>query len=96
MIGFVGVLLLCAASMVIGRLVLTREEAWRTITVRLPALGVLILATAVLLLFAIIAAVICFVGGSFYGLYLWWFPRMGDLFENSQYLLNAIVSGSWK
>jgi hypothetical protein len=96
MISFVSILLLCAASMVIGRLVLTREEAWRTITVRLPALGILILAAAVILMFAILFTAICFAAGSFYGLYLWWAPAMGGLFENSQYLLNAIISGSWE
>lgn len=90
-----GVLVLCAASAVLGRLFLTYEEAWRTITVRVPALALLIFATAIIALFAGIFGIICFVGGSFYGLYLWWLPLLGQIFGNTQHIVRSIIAGRW-
>jgi hypothetical protein len=87
------IFVLCIASAVLGRLVLTRDQAWSTVTVRLPALGLLILVIIVYGIFLFIFAVLCFLGASFYGLYTWWMPLFGKSFEDSQYLLNPIITG---
>jgi ABC-type microcin C transport system permease subunit YejB len=86
---------LCIVSAVFGRLVLTRDQAWKTIKVRLPALGLLILAIAVFGFFFVIFALVCFIGGSFYGLYTWWMPLFGKSFEDNEYLVSPIITGKW-
>lgn len=84
---------LCVVSAVLGRLVLTRDQAWRTITVRLPALALLIASIFVCGLGSLIFAAVCFAGGSFYGLATWWLPSLDPLLEGIQYPLNEIISG---
>lgn len=87
---------LCIASALVGRLVLTREEAWRTIKVRVPAVGLLVLATVVLTAASLIFAAGCFVCGSFYGLHEWWLPKLGSTFEGLQDIVNTIITGRWE
>ena len=82
-------------SFVLGRLVLTPEEARRTLTVRLPAAALLIVAVMAMTIFSAVYAVACFIGGSIYGLYAWWMPTLDTWPENTQYILNAILTGEW-
>jgi hypothetical protein len=91
-----GVLVLCLASAVIGRLLLTREQAWRTITVRLPALLMLIVTAFLSISFWALFAVLCFIGGSFYGLGQWWWPRLFEVLEFNGELLGPIITGRWQ
>lgn len=96
MIDTILIITLCLASAVFGRLVLTREQAWKTIKVRIPALALSILCFVVFGAAALIWAVICFIGGSFYGLYNWWLPPFEGLLEGVQYPMGAIVTGAWE
>jgi hypothetical protein len=88
-------LIIVACSALLGRLLLTRDQAWQTITVRLPALAMLLLCIVVCGAAAIIFAVVCFIGGSFYGLATWWLPSIGGLVDGAAYPIGAIVHGRW-
>lgn len=97
MISIGAIVALCIASAVLGRLVLTREEARRTVTVRAPALCLLLVAAIVSLLATLILAVAFFVGGGFYGLGAWWWPTIRDLWcDPLVCLAQPVLSGSWE
>ena len=87
---------LCVASAVLGRLLLTRDQAWSTITVRLPALLLLVVSAALSIVGWALWAVLCFIGGSFYGLSHWWWPQLFQVLEFDGELLRPIVSGKWE
>ena len=86
---------LCLASAVLGRLMLTFDEARRSITVRLPALLQLLAWLTITLLFLVIVGLACFIGGSFYGLYAWWLPRVASMLEDEMLceLVSKIIFG---
>lgn len=92
---YLSIVLLCAASAVLGRLVLTRDEAWRTITVRIPAFAALVFVAAIYIAFLLFFAVLCFIGGSFFGLYTWWLPVVGCGLEIIQAYLEPTITGKW-
>ena len=87
-------LAMCTTSAVLGRLFLTRDQAWRTVTVRVPYVALLALALTILTAFLAIFAVLCFVGGSFYGLYTWWLPQVaGTYIDAVNDLVPPIITG---
>lgn len=90
-----GVVALCVGSAVIGRLLLTRDQAWRTITVRLPALLQLVILSASAVVFWLVWGVACFIGGSFYGLGQWWWPQLFEVLEGNGDLVGPIITGRW-
>lgn len=92
---FVGILALCIVSAVLGRLLLTRDQALKTITVRLPALVMLLLTVVFAIAFWLLWGIICFIGGSFYGLGQWWWPQLFAVLEFNGEILVPIISGSW-
>jgi hypothetical protein len=89
------IMVLCLASAVLGRLLLTRDQAWRTITVRVPALFVLVVTTVVAVLFWLLYGIVCFIGGSFYGLGQWWWPQLFKVLEFDGELLGPVITGHW-
>jgi hypothetical protein len=86
---------LCVASAVLGRLFLTRDQAWRTVTVRLPALAGLIVTALFAVLFWLLYGIACFIGGSFYGLSHWWRPQLFEVLVFDGAFLGPIISGRW-
>lgn len=86
---------LCASSAVAGRLLLTRDQAWRTLTVRLPALLGLLFTATWAILFWLLWGVACFIGGSFYGLAQWWWPQLFAVLEFNGEFVGPIISGRW-
>jgi hypothetical protein len=88
---------LCLLSAIVGRLVLTPDEALRTVRVRLPALLLVVMATTTWAIFFSVWAVLCFVGGSFYGLSQWWWPQLRDSFDDLSFgPFRAIATGRWE
>jgi hypothetical protein len=92
---FLLIALLCVASAILGRLLLTTDEARATITVRLPALFELIVLGICASVFWIMYGVLCFLAGSFYGLHKWWWPQLFEVLEFDGNLLGAVISGKW-
>jgi hypothetical protein len=90
------ILALCIASAVLGRLLLTRDQAWRTITVRLPALLALLWTAFCAVLFWTVWGLLCFIGGSFYGLSHWWWPQLFEVLEFSGEWVGPMVTGKWE
>jgi hypothetical protein len=90
------IIALCIASAVLGRLILTREEARRTITVRLPALLMLVVSTLLMTSFWLFYAVVCFIGGSFYGLGQWWWPQLFEVLDFNGTWLGPVITGRWE
>jgi hypothetical protein len=88
-----GAVALCVGSAIIGRLALTRDQAWRTITVRLPALLVLLATVVAAILTWLVYAVLCFIGGSFYGLSHWWWPQLFEVLEFDGSPLGPVITG---
>jgi hypothetical protein len=86
----------CLASAVLGRLILTKEQAWRTVTVRLPALLGLLFTAFAATTFWLVYAVACFAIGSFYGLSNWWWPQLFEVLEGDGRWLGPIIYGSWE
>jgi Na+-driven multidrug efflux pump len=89
------ILALCVASALLGRLLLTRDQAWRTITVRLPALFMLAVSTVLAITFWTLFGIACFIGGSFYGLGQWWWPQLFQVLEFNGTFLGPVVTGKW-
>jgi hypothetical protein len=87
---------LCVASAVLGRLLLTRDQAWRTIRVRIPSLFLLIIVVVIATFFWILWGIVCFIGGSFYGLSQWWWPQLFQVLEFNGELLTPIITGRWE
>jgi hypothetical protein len=82
-------------SVLLGRLLLTRNQAWRTITVRLPALFMLVVSTVLWIVFWTLFGIVCFIGGSFYGLGQWWWPTLFQALELSGTFLGPVITGEW-
>jgi hypothetical protein len=94
---YVLILVLCALSAVLGRLVLTRDQAWRTLSVRIPALFLLTLMFLMASFFWLVFGVICFIGGSFYGLGQWWWPKLFEVLDfNGDFIIQPIITGRWE
>jgi hypothetical protein len=94
---YVLILVLCALSAVLGRLVLTRDQAWRTLSVRIHALFLLTLMFLMASFFWLVFGVICFIGGSFYGLGQWWWPKLFEVLDfNGDFIIQPIITGRWE
>jgi hypothetical protein len=89
------ILVLCVGSALLGRLLLTRDQAWRTITVRLPSLLMLLVSTSLGIVFWILFGTVCFIGGSFYGLGQWWWPTRLQALEFIGTFLEPVIAGKW-
>lgn len=87
---------LCIASALMGRLLLTRDEAWRTLTVRIPALLALIVTAICATFFWLLFGIACFVGGSFYGIGKWWWPQLFEVLDFNGEFLGPIITGRWE
>jgi hypothetical protein len=89
------VIILCLGCAVLGRLLLTRDEAWRTITVRVPALFKALVLTAFALLFWLVLGALCFAAGSVYGLAEWWWPSVLATRDDLWLEARPVISGRW-
>lgn len=84
-------ILLCLASAILGRLLIGPG----TLTVRLPALALVVASVVICGAFALMYGAGCFLVGGFYGVFNWWFPSVGNLIEDSRDLLNPVITGRW-
>jgi hypothetical protein len=47
--------------------------------------------------FWLVFGVICFIGGSFYGLGQWWWPKLFEVLDfNGDFIIQPIITGRWE